>query len=298
MKVAAHTMGTPELSLMEAIELFSACRFDGIEIIWDDDYHCALTKNASQSERSELKRLVRDRNLETVCLTPYMTEIASPDTTPRQTHLDDFCRCIDVAAELSAPFIRVYGGAYNPNEEAEMRSTKEAILIESLQILGDRAAQAGVVLAVETHFSTLTCHAAETSRIVRQVNHPHVKVLYDQPNIEFSDGEAYEEALSVLKELVVLVHVKDLVYKQGITGGFTSSKVMTVDESERRISSRIPGEGIMPWPEILQKLKEQGFAGFLSLEYERRWYPHDLPPAADGMKRGLDYVRALLEKMS
>ena len=102
------------------------------------------------------------------------------------------------------------------------------------------------------------------------------------------------EALRLLEGLIAMVHVKDLVYKEGATGGFTSSKVVTVDESERRVSSRIPGEGIIPWPEILPALAARGFDGWLSLEYERRWYPHDLPPAGEGMRRGFEYLQKLL----
>jgi sugar phosphate isomerase/epimerase len=130
--------------------------------------------------------------------------------------------------------------------------------------------------------------------LIRRVNDPKVRALYDQPNLEFSEGEPYPEALRLLEGLIAMVHVKDLVYKKNVSGGFRSSKVVTVDESERRVSSRIPGEGIIPWPEILPALAAQGFAGWLSLEYERRWYPHDLPPAGEGMKRGLEYVRGLL----
>jgi L-ribulose-5-phosphate 3-epimerase len=173
----------------------------------------------------------------------------------------------------------------------------EEILIDSLRRLGEEAAEAGVVLAVETHFNTLTCSASETADIVRRVNHPNVLVLYDQPNLEFSEGEKHSQALEILKGLIAMVHVKDLVYKEGISGGFISSKVVTVDESERRISSRIPGEGIIPWPEILPALAAQGFDDWLSLEYERRWYPHDLPPAAEGMKKGLNYMRSLVAKL-
>jgi len=38
MRIAGHTMGTPELSLPEAVGLFASVGLDGIEIIWDDDY--------------------------------------------------------------------------------------------------------------------------------------------------------------------------------------------------------------------------------------------------------------------
>ena len=51
-KIAGHTMGTPEYTLDEAITLFAALGFDGIEIIWDDSYHCALRKGASSEALS------------------------------------------------------------------------------------------------------------------------------------------------------------------------------------------------------------------------------------------------------
>jgi L-ribulose-5-phosphate 3-epimerase len=291
-------MGTPELTVSEAVGLFASIGLEGIEIIWDDDYRCALRKGARPGELDELGRRLEDAGLGMCCLTPYMTGIDSLDPGTRRRDLEDFRRCIDAAHRLQAPCIRVYGGAYQPGEDRQRRPQLEGALVESLAALGPAAAGAGVVLAVETHFNTLTCTATETAALVRRVGHPNVRVLYDQPNLEFSEGEPFREALKLLEGLIALVHVKDLVYKKGVTGGFRSSRVVTVNESERRVSSRIPGEGIIPWPEILPALAAQGFGGWLSLEYERRWYPHDLPPAVEGMKRGGEYLRGLLSRWS
>jgi len=298
MKFAAHTMGTPELTLREAIALFSSQGFDGIEIIWDDGFKCALPKRAAEKDLSELKKNLEESGLEVCCLTPYMFSINALDVDQRRRDLEDFQRCIDVGGRVGASCIRVYGGGYNPEKDRVKRQDLEEILIDSLRRLGEKTTEAEVVLAVETHFNTLTCTASQTADIVRRVNHPNVQVLYDQPNLEFSDGEKHSQALEILKGLIAMVHVKDLVYKEDISGGFTSSQIVTVDESERRVSSRIPGEGIIPWPEILPALEAQGFDDWLSLEYERRWYPHDLPPAAEGMKKGLDYMRSLAAKLS
>jgi sugar phosphate isomerase/epimerase len=297
MKFAAHTMGTPELTLREAITLFSSQGFDGIEIIWDDEFKCAIPKRTANKDLSELKRNLAESGLEVCCLTPYMFGINALDIDQRRRDFEDFQRCIDVGGRIRASCIRVYGGGYNPNKDGEKRQDLEEILIDSLRRLGEGAAAVGVVLAVETHFNTLTCTASETADIVRRVNHPNVQVLYDQPNLEFSEGEKHSQALEILAGLIAMVHVKDLVYKESISGGFTASRVVTVDESERRVSSRIPGEGIIPWPEIMPALAAQGFDDWLSLEYERRWYPYDLPPAAEGMKQGLDYMRSLAAKL-
>lgn len=297
MRIAGHTMGTPELTLEEAVRLFARIGLDGIEIIWDDDYRCALPKRAPAEAAASLARLVADNGLAVACLTPYMVDIGSADDAVRQRDLDDFSRCIDAAARLGAPCIRVYGGAYLAASESTERGGKEDRAVASLRALGDRAAPAGVTLAVETHFNTLTCTAEETARIVRRVDHPRVRVLYDQPNLEFSEGEPYDMALRLLEGLVAMVHVKDLVFKEGAAKRFTADKVVKVDESVRRVRSRIPGEGIVPWPKILSALAAQGFAGWLSLEYERRWHPDDLPPAEDGMRRGAEYVRSLMKSL-
>ena len=42
MKIVGHTMGTPEATVIEAIDLFAHLGLDGIEIICSDDYPCGL----------------------------------------------------------------------------------------------------------------------------------------------------------------------------------------------------------------------------------------------------------------
>ena len=46
-------------------------------------------------------------------------------------------------------------------------------------------------------------------------------------------------------------------------------------------------------PEILRAVKARGYDGWLSLEYERRWHPDDIPDASIGMKRSLEYLRGI-----
>ena len=67
-----------------------------------------------------------------------------------------------------------------------------------------------------------------------------------------------------------------------------------VSEDERKVRSRVVGEGVLPWDRILRALAESGYDGWLSLEYERRWHPQDLPPAEEGMRRSAEHVRHLL----
>lgn len=295
MKISAHTMGTPEYYLDQAIELFAELGFDGIEIIWDDDYRCGLAKKLSLDRLRMVRSKVHLHGMEIACLIPYMRQINSLDREELQKDLDDFSRCIDAAHELGCMFIRVYGGTELDSEGRALREKREGILIRSLQVLGERASQAGVTLAVETHFNTMTDTAKNAAAIVRKVDHPNVKVLYDQANLGFIGAEEYQEALQQLQGLIAMVHVKDFVFKDGVKRRFKSSSVMSVDKEERIVISRIPGEGILPWPQIIHGLRQGQFDNYLSLEYERRWHPGDLPSAGEGMKNGLEFIRSLIQ---
>ena len=104
---------------------------------------------------------------------------------------------------------------------------------------------------------------------------------------------ATEQALALQRGQIVYVHVKDLVFVDRETP-FRAAAVATVEASERSVRSRIVGQGEMDWFSILRGLKEQGYDGWLSLEYERRWHPQDLPPANSGMRESARYIRTLL----
>ena len=165
-------------------------------------------------------------------------------------------------------------------------------LIESLRYLGNLAAQKDVMLIVENHFNTMAVSAKDSAALIRDIDHPAVRILYDQANLTFTGNEGYEEAISLQQQYVSYMHVKDLVFLEG--KDFVSSDVSHPDESERNVRTRIVGEGILEWPAILKSVKAHGYDGWLSLEYERRWHPDDIPNASIGMKKSIDYLKSIL----
>ena len=48
----------------------------------------------------------------------------------------------------------------------------------------------------------------------------------------------------------------------------------------------------------LAELKRTGYEGWLSIEYERRWYPDLLPPAKIGMQASAETLRRILHGLS
>src|ERR1051326_55228 len=187
---------------------------------------------------------------------------------------------------MRAPYVRVYAGSFPPG--TDQPEARWDTLVASLRELARQATEAGATLVVENHFNTVTASA----RLTDEVRELHVRILYDQANLTFQGDEEYTEAIPIQAGRIALARVKDFVWKDGAPG-FSASKVFLVSEDERKVRSREVGERVLPWDRILRALAESGADGRRPLEYERRWYPQDLPPAEEGMRGGVEHARHL-----
>jgi sugar phosphate isomerase/epimerase len=160
-----------------------------------------------------------------------------------------------------------------------------------MKVCGDYAARMNVQLAVENHFGTMTTTAKETMKVIEAIDHPNVGVLYDQANLAFFPAEEYSEAIPLQIDVIKYVHVKDLVYKEGAPKRLVADAVSHISEDSRTVISKIPGDGILDWPAILTCLKDNGYNGWLSLEYERRWGNQNLPIASEGLTIAVKRLR-------
>lgn len=295
MRLAGHTMGTPALAVEDAFRLFAKLGYDGVEIVWQDGYRSAVPEQADGTELRALRRNAEDLGLEICCLTPYMTGIGSLDDADRAAQISRFERCIAATAELGSERIRVYAGAITPGDPDRVR--KRERVVDALQRLGRVAAASGVVLCVENHFNTFALTAAETVDLMRAVDSPGVGILYDQANLTFTHGEPWTQALPLQRDWIRHVQVKDLVFIDP-DAPFVASKVEQVSESERTVRSRVVGEGILDWPAIISALAAAGYDGYLSVEYEYRWHPADLPEPEIGFRRSIEVLRPLVTRVT
>ena len=293
--IAGHSLGTPDISVAHALELFARIGCDGAELIWQDAYPSGIPERASHADLRDTRARAADLDLEIAGLTPYMTGLNSLDDAERSRDIERFVACIAAARALDCARIRVYAGAYLPTDIPRHDEMWQR-LIESLQVLGEQAAQAGAILCVENHFNTMTPSAAQTAQLVRAVDSPNVGVLYDQANLTFTHHEAPEEAIVLQAPLIRHVHVKDLVFIDP-SAAFNASAVATVGESERNVRSRVVGDGVIDWRGIITRLVEHGYDGYLSLEYEYRWHPQDLPEPEEGMGRSVTMLRRYVSEI-
>lgn len=291
MRIAGHTMGTPMLSVVDALRLFSTLGLDGAEIVWQNGYRSAIPESGSDEPLSDVRQLASELGIEIACLTPYMTGISSLDPDERAHDIARFTACIHVAEQLDCHHIRVYAGRYMPGDA--LRDEQWHYLVESLQALGQVAAQSSVTLCVENHFNTMTVTASETAALMQAVGCEAVGILYDQVNLAFTHSESFPDAIAIQAPWIRYVHVKDLVFTDP-DRAFSAGAVAAVAADERTVRSRVVGEGITDWPAIVRDLRAVGYNGYFSMEYEYRWHPKDLPLPEEGFRRGAAYLRRVL----
>jgi sugar phosphate isomerase/epimerase len=292
MRIAGHTLGTPEKTVPEALALFAGAGLDAAELIYQDGYRSGLPLRDRRSAQ-QARRVSDDLGLPIVGMTPYTTAINALDKGEWRAAVDEFRGAIEIAQVVGADRLRVYAGSWQPDQPNHAAHWNQ--LVAALRTLAPEAADTGIRLCVENHFGTMTQTAVDTARLVREVDHPAVRVLYDQANLTFTHDEPYEQALAIQGDLIGHVHVKDLVFTDP-DAPFQAAETARVAASERAVRSRVVGDGIVPWGGILAALSTLGYDDMLTLEYEYRWHPQDLPEPSVGFARGAKALRALLSQ--
>ena len=131
-QIAGHTMGTPEYTVTEAIQLFSKIGADGAEIVVQDDYRSGLPCDCDRDTLQAVKDCAKESGIKIVCLTPYNSRFNSLDEDVRRAEIAGIEKVIDYCDFLGADRIRIYGGNLSAGE-TDALDEKKAKLIESMR---------------------------------------------------------------------------------------------------------------------------------------------------------------------
>jgi sugar phosphate isomerase/epimerase len=171
--------------------------------------------------------------------------------------MDEAKRFIDLAAQLKAPYVRVFPNALVKGEE---KAVTVARIVAGLRELGDHAKGSKVQVIVESHGEFT--NAPLLSEIIVGAKHPNVAFLWDAHHTCVA-GEKPETTWQALKRYVRHTHLKDSVAdagKQGLDGQPARRYVLL-------------GQGAVPVRETVNVLARGGYKGYYCLEWEKRWHP-------------------------
>jgi sugar phosphate isomerase/epimerase len=179
---------------------------------------------------------------------------AHPEPALRQNYLARFPHLCAVARDLQIRIITLSSGSRDPDDMWRWHADNTTPQAWSdshatLQALAELADDHGLTLAVEPEHSNVVATADQAITMLDQIGSPALKLIYDAANLldpDRYDADAAASAITrditTLGPHIALGHAKELVAKRAPVA---------------------PGEGLLPWRLIVQKLHEAGFDGAL-----------------------------------
>ncbi|MGC8843444.1 MAG: sugar phosphate isomerase/epimerase family protein [bacterium] len=155
-------------------------------------------------------------------------------------------RSLQLAHFFNAPIVRTFSfwRVCEPNEEIYKR------IAPYLREAAEETHKEGLILALENEHSCFAGSGRETASLLSFVGSPYLKVIWDPGNAFFAGEVPYPEGYNAVKEKVVHIHIKDA----------------RLNPESKQPEWALIGEGEIDFPAQLRALKEDGFAGVISLE--------------------------------
>ena len=243
MKLAFTTLGCPDWDLEQIISRSREYGFDGIDF---RGYLAALDVTGTpefSSRAAETARRIADAGLEVPC---FSTSISvNGDEQKRRDNLTEIQRYAKLCPVFGTPFLRVFGqGETSPREQAVED------FVANIQPLLKVAADSGAVILLETHDSWT--ESSRIAEVIRRVGSPSLRVLWDIHHPWKVSNESLDHTWDHLGSWVSYTHWKDAT---------PSDKLCLM------------GKGVLPLEDWYRLLNSNGYDGYCTLEWEKRWHP-------------------------
>jgi L-ribulose-5-phosphate 3-epimerase len=248
---------TEKYPIERVIENAAKLGFDGVEIL-----HRQMA-DESTAYCNRLKQLAFKHGLALPMLSIHQ-DFVHPDVAERRKHIAHTEKCIDIAAQLGIPAIRLNSGRWKTiksfddlmkvkgNEPPLPGHTNEDAfkwVVESIRACIPHAERAGVAMALENHWG-LTTDIDLLLRIFREVNSPWLVINADTGNFP---GDPYE-GIAKLAPHAAIVQAKTY---------YGGGEWYTLNLDYKRIA---------------KILRDGGFHGWVSLEMEGKESPETAVP--------------------
>ena len=261
----------PKVSIETVIEKAAAIGVDGVDILHRqmDIEEKAPFGAAARAYCNKLKRLAFTHGIDLICVSTHQNFV-SPKPEVISENVEHTKKCIEIAYQLGVPAIRINTGRWNTVDFDTLMANRgiEPILdghteeegfkwcIEGIQGCLPKAAECGVILALENHWG-LARTPEGLLRIVNAINSPWLGVLMDT-------GNFLEDPYPKLQQIAPkTVFVQAKTYYGG-------GEWYTLE---------------LDYPRIAKILADVNYAGYVSLEMEGKEAPDIAVPASIEMLR-------------
>ncbi len=250
------TLACPDWPLEQVLRRAVEYGYGGVEFRGLlDQVDITLRPEFRGTRLKETARLLREAGLKVPALGSSVHCLPPQDSERWRQEDDEFRRYLEVAAALGSPAIRLFGGTIpdgvSPEDAVKMAGDR-------LGQLAEAAAEAGTDVVVESHDSF--SRSKDLRAVLQAANHSGARALWDVFNSQIPGEETLKDSYEAIKPWLQHLHIKDGVIK-GSRWVYTPM-----------------GEGQIAYDDVFAWLKRDGYTGWLSVEWEKRWHPELAPP--------------------
>ncbi len=167
------------------------------------------------------------------------------DNSREEENIDEIVDCINIAANLKIPYIRIYASEKDYTEEKNKNVVD--IITKTLPL----AEEKNVCLLVET--SGIYADTSRLRALLEGFACDNLGALWDMYSPYFICDEQPETTIKNLGAYIKHVHIKDAV------------------KTDNGTEFCLIGEGETPVAEMMQALRSVNYDGFISLEWDPKW---------------------------
>jgi L-ribulose-5-phosphate 3-epimerase len=267
MKIAAFSGSLIDYSIHEAMSIAAELGFDGVEIACREPH---LSPEASLPRVREMKALADGHGMEIPALAGYMGHFSTSGDAECAGAYDQFMGLLERAVMLEAGMIRIFQGGPNAFLAEDYHYAKAAFWIRKC---AEEARAAGKQIVLEIHNQSLVETTDSALRLLDLIGDDQVGLIHDAGNMYITDTEFGEKSVRQLGSRLFHVHIKDE-RRIGQVGEPGTFKNLTRHGEEFFLQCRL-GEGEVDHGGLLRGLREQRYAGWLTLECAAPYPPKE-----------------------
>ena len=271
----AQYMGETKANYFQVIDLAKEMGFDAIEFI---DLKLEVQPAESLSALAkDVRAYCESKGL------PIAAYTVGADFLNRENEAERVKGQVDIAEILGAPVMR-HDAFWSLPEGMTWRQGVEKVA-PLIREVTEYAAAKGIRTCTENHGLILQ-DAERVETLIRTVNHPNYGWLVDMGNFLCADDNPLR-AVPIAAPYAFHAHVKDFIFKSWADDDPGDGWIHT--RNGNYIRGTVAGHGVVPIRKCLSILKDAGYKGVVSYEFEG--HEQNLP----ALKNALKFIRKAAE---
>lgn len=279
MKISFSSLGDPKKPLADFVALLAAEGYDAIELRGRPGEHVHWQDSADR--RKEVVKILADAGMEAAAISTYIFSANrdaggpdKPDHRDEAGNIEELKHWVDLASDLGAKNVRLFGGALTEGETHDDALPRVARIMDA-----GAAVNPDINICIECHDVWNT--GAIVSKVLDATSHENCKALLDVHGPQHAD-ELPEVTIPLLQpERIAYLHLKDYFMAPREPGG------------KRQMYQCFIGAGTTPIRRTIQLLKDAGWSGYLNIEWEGVYHKY-MPAVEAAIIQGILKIKEFL----